>query len=275
MGHSAAMAIPTSPGSTGRRGVMEGARPRRLPVLIALVMGAFVVVEAVLLGLGVLVTRVLAHSSLHRAESAFEQDVVERSPHPVVEPRDRLRHGAGRDQDRHRADGRRLPAPGLAGARSPAAGLPRAGGRRRDRAVRPDVAGDRSAAARPSRTWTAPRRRRASRPGTPRRPSRSGAASRSAWRARTPATRSGCSAGSSPSRCRRSCWPAGSIAGCTGRPTSRRPSSSPCSGCCCSGRSCCHGKAPAPGFGPMHGTLERPVRDGDSRRGPGRRGWVG
>jgi undecaprenyl-diphosphatase len=45
-------------------------------VLVALVLGAFVLVEAVLLGLGLLVTRVLAHSSLHRDEVVFEHDVV-------------------------------------------------------------------------------------------------------------------------------------------------------------------------------------------------------
>ena len=77
MGHSAAMAIPTSHGTAGHHGVLEGARSRSLPVLIALVVGAFVLVEAVLLGLGLLVTRVLEHSSLHRAEAAFEQDVVD------------------------------------------------------------------------------------------------------------------------------------------------------------------------------------------------------
>jgi len=40
------------------------------------VLGAFVVVELVLLGLGLLITRVLAHSALHRDEIAFEHDVV-------------------------------------------------------------------------------------------------------------------------------------------------------------------------------------------------------
>ena len=39
-------------------------------------LGAFVVVELVLLGLGLLVTRVLAHSALHRDEIGFEHDVV-------------------------------------------------------------------------------------------------------------------------------------------------------------------------------------------------------
>jgi undecaprenyl-diphosphatase len=69
----------TTPGTGERlaqRGVVEGARPRTVPALVALVLGAFVLVEAVLLGLGLLVTRVLTHSALHRDEAAFEQDVV-------------------------------------------------------------------------------------------------------------------------------------------------------------------------------------------------------
>jgi membrane-associated phospholipid phosphatase len=45
-------------------------------VLVALVLGAFVLVEAVLLGLGLLINRGLAHSSVHRDELAFEQNVV-------------------------------------------------------------------------------------------------------------------------------------------------------------------------------------------------------
>jgi membrane-associated phospholipid phosphatase len=62
---------------TGRRtGVVAGARPRTLPQLIGLVLVAFVAVELALLGLGLLVTRVLAHSSLHREEIAFEDAVV-------------------------------------------------------------------------------------------------------------------------------------------------------------------------------------------------------
>ena len=44
--------------------------------VVGLVLAAFVVVEAVLLGLGLLVIRMLAHSSLHRDELAFEHDVV-------------------------------------------------------------------------------------------------------------------------------------------------------------------------------------------------------
>jgi undecaprenyl-diphosphatase len=45
-------------------------------MLVGLVLAAFVAVEAVLLLLGLLVTRVLAHTALHRDETAFEQDVV-------------------------------------------------------------------------------------------------------------------------------------------------------------------------------------------------------
>jgi undecaprenyl-diphosphatase len=43
--------------------------------LVVLVLGLLVLVEAFLLGLGLLVTRVLAHSWLHRDESAFERNV--------------------------------------------------------------------------------------------------------------------------------------------------------------------------------------------------------
>jgi len=66
----------------GRRpGVLAGARPRTRGGLVAAVLAAFVLVEALLLGLGLLVTRVLAHSSLHHEEVSFE-DVVgaHRSP---------------------------------------------------------------------------------------------------------------------------------------------------------------------------------------------------
>lgn len=45
-------------------------------MLVGLVLAAFVAVEAVLLLLGLLVTRVLAHTALHRDETAFERDVV-------------------------------------------------------------------------------------------------------------------------------------------------------------------------------------------------------
>jgi undecaprenyl-diphosphatase len=65
-----------SPEPTPSRGVVAGARPRTLPALIGLVLAAFVLVEGVLLALGLLVTRVLAHSGLHRDEVAFEHDVA-------------------------------------------------------------------------------------------------------------------------------------------------------------------------------------------------------
>ena len=57
-------------------GVVAGARPRTLPSLVGLVLAAFVLVEALLLGLGLLVTQVLAHGSLHRQELALERSVV-------------------------------------------------------------------------------------------------------------------------------------------------------------------------------------------------------
>ncbi len=56
--------------------MVAGARPRTDAAVVGLVLAAFVAVEAVLLGLGLLVTRVLAHSSLHREEVAFERSVV-------------------------------------------------------------------------------------------------------------------------------------------------------------------------------------------------------
>jgi undecaprenyl-diphosphatase len=64
-----------APTTAGGR-VPAGAPARTLPTLIALVVGAFVLVECLLLGLGLLVTRVLAHSWLHRDEVAFEYDVL-------------------------------------------------------------------------------------------------------------------------------------------------------------------------------------------------------
>jgi undecaprenyl-diphosphatase len=57
-------------------GVVAGARPRTLPALVLLVLLAFVLVEGLLLGLGLLVTRVLAHGTLHRDELSFEHGVV-------------------------------------------------------------------------------------------------------------------------------------------------------------------------------------------------------
>jgi undecaprenyl-diphosphatase len=62
-------------------GVLAGARARTVGVLIALVLGALLLVEGLLLLLGLLVTRVLVHSSLHREELAFERSVAaDRTP---------------------------------------------------------------------------------------------------------------------------------------------------------------------------------------------------
>jgi membrane-associated phospholipid phosphatase len=61
--------------------VLAGARTHRLVRLIGLVLAAFVLVEGLLLGLGLLVTRVLDESSLPRQEIAFERTVLaERTP---------------------------------------------------------------------------------------------------------------------------------------------------------------------------------------------------
>ncbi|HEY4631841.1 MAG TPA: hypothetical protein VIG96_11085 [Blastococcus sp.] len=49
--------------------VLEGARIPRLPRLIGLVLAAFVLVEGLLLGLGLLVTRALDDSSLNDGNS--------------------------------------------------------------------------------------------------------------------------------------------------------------------------------------------------------------
>ena len=63
-------------GSRAGPGVVEGARPRTGLALVGLVLAAFLVVQAVLLGLGLLVTRVLAHDWVHRDELAFERAVA-------------------------------------------------------------------------------------------------------------------------------------------------------------------------------------------------------
>jgi undecaprenyl-diphosphatase len=54
-----------------RVGVLAGARTHRLVRLVGVVLAAFVLVEALLLGLGLLVTRVLERSALARQELAF------------------------------------------------------------------------------------------------------------------------------------------------------------------------------------------------------------
>ena len=75
------MTTPDAGGRATHRGVVEGARPGTLPVLTGLVLAAFVAVEGLLLGIGLLVTRVLAHGALHRKELAFEHTVVaDRTP---------------------------------------------------------------------------------------------------------------------------------------------------------------------------------------------------
>jgi membrane-associated phospholipid phosphatase len=58
-------------------GVVAGARTQGLPRLVALVVAAFVVVEALLLGLGLLITRGLDSTGLHEEEAEFERAVLE------------------------------------------------------------------------------------------------------------------------------------------------------------------------------------------------------
>lgn len=85
----------TPPAGSPRRGqdlgpgVLAGARPQTLPALAGLVLVAFVVVEGLLLALGLLVTRVLAHGAVHRDETAFEREVLAYRT-PVL---DHLTHG--------------------------------------------------------------------------------------------------------------------------------------------------------------------------------------
>ena len=63
-------------GSRSAAGVLAGARLSSRRALIGAVLAMFVVAEALLLGLGLLVTHVLAHSRLHDDEVAFEDAVV-------------------------------------------------------------------------------------------------------------------------------------------------------------------------------------------------------
>ena len=70
------MSIPRAGRAPGARGIVEGARARTLPTLLGLLLGVLVLVEALLLGLGLLVTRLLADTSLHRMEAAFERDIA-------------------------------------------------------------------------------------------------------------------------------------------------------------------------------------------------------
>lgn len=64
-------------GGRGEPGVLPGSRVRTLRRLVVLVLGAFVLVLALLVGLGLLVTRVLVGTSLHRQETEFTRTVVE------------------------------------------------------------------------------------------------------------------------------------------------------------------------------------------------------
>jgi undecaprenyl-diphosphatase len=67
----------TDSGSRSRIGVLAGARSHALPTLIGLVLAAFVAVEALLLGLGLLVTRGLDHSAFSRYELAVVRALAE------------------------------------------------------------------------------------------------------------------------------------------------------------------------------------------------------
>ena len=61
-----------------RIGVLAGSRLETVPRLVGLVLAAFVAVEALLLGLGLLVTRGLDDTALARQEVAFERTLLER-----------------------------------------------------------------------------------------------------------------------------------------------------------------------------------------------------
>lgn len=61
-----------------RAGVLAGSRPHTILRLAVLVLGAFVLVEGMLLALGLLVTRVLENGPLHRQEEAFARALVDR-----------------------------------------------------------------------------------------------------------------------------------------------------------------------------------------------------
>jgi membrane-associated phospholipid phosphatase len=61
-----------------RSGVLAGARPSTVPALVGALVGAFLLVEAFLLGLGLLITRVLDDSPVEREEVAVENAVLAR-----------------------------------------------------------------------------------------------------------------------------------------------------------------------------------------------------
>ena len=169
-------------------------------MLAVQLLAAFVLVEGVLLGLGLLVIRVLAHSSLHQEEVAFEAAVLAHRT-PLLDQVSRYA--------------------GLLGATPTVVALTAVGclllglrghGPRLPMFLAVAVAGetilfllasgvlDRVRPGSPS--WTSRRRPRAFPPGTPRRASRCGADWLSGWRGPTLDTRSGCSAGCSPWCCR-------------------------------------------------------------------------
>jgi undecaprenyl-diphosphatase len=64
------------PGTGARPGVLTGARFPAVGTLIGAVVGAFVLVEALLLGLGLLITRVLDHGPVEQEEVDFENAVL-------------------------------------------------------------------------------------------------------------------------------------------------------------------------------------------------------
>jgi undecaprenyl-diphosphatase len=70
------MKLPTGK-TIHRTGVVAGARIRKLPRLVAAVLAAFAVVEALLIGLGLLVTRALDDTDLHAEELELERAVLE------------------------------------------------------------------------------------------------------------------------------------------------------------------------------------------------------
>jgi membrane-associated phospholipid phosphatase len=70
------MKLPSVKGSRPT-GVLAGARIHKLPRLIALVLAAFAVVEALLIGMGLLVTRALDDTGLHQEELELERDILE------------------------------------------------------------------------------------------------------------------------------------------------------------------------------------------------------
>ncbi len=124
--------------------VPAGARTHRLARLIGLVLAAFVLVEGLLLGLGLLVTRVLDDSSLPRQEIEFEQTIVtERTP--LFDQVTRYGSPSGRPSG-HRPDGGGVPPARLARARAPSAGVPRRRGGGGDRALPAGLPGREAAA---------------------------------------------------------------------------------------------------------------------------------